>query len=295
MISLSPWLQLTEKAFFPHIEKQPSVMLESDECLHDFCLYVLMAQFCQHKSKPCQKCNTCHQIQQKSVPDIHWIDLDQSAQMMDKIRLMIDATYTHPSTLNTKTFIIKHADRLSISAANALLKTLEEPPKHTRFWLLVKPHHRLPQTIQSRCFVLQKKQPTDAQIQDYWLASISQQAWQKALEFSGNCPSTSHRWLTNNQISLVERYHQLLNKSDTRLKEVSESTSQDIALWFEVVFITLMKKMRGRPNSSMFDAYRRCIKQWLRLMRYRSECTGLSDKQLAQNLFLTYQLSCQEQ
>lgn len=81
------------------------------------------------------------------------IEIDAASHTgVDHVRsAIIENSHTHPSVLKHKVFIIDEVHMLSISAFNALLKILEEPPEHTTFILATTEAHKVPETILSRC------------------------------------------------------------------------------------------------------------------------------------------------
>lgn len=70
---------------------------------------------------------------------------------VDAIRSMLAQAITHPTSGPCKFFILDGADRMTVPAANALLKTLEEPPVTSLFFLLAESYERVLPTIRSRC------------------------------------------------------------------------------------------------------------------------------------------------
>jgi DNA polymerase III subunit gamma/tau len=91
-----------------------------------------------------------------SPEDIYEIDA-ASNRGIDEIRLIRDGVHTVPFSSKYKVYIIDEAHMLTIQAANALLKTLEEPPAHCIFILATTDKEKLPATILSRCQVLEFK------------------------------------------------------------------------------------------------------------------------------------------
>lgn len=87
------------------------------------------------------------------------IEIDAASHTgVDNVREnIIDNAQFKPTTLKFKVFIIDEVHMLSTSAFNALLKTLEEPPKHAIFILATTEKHKLPDTIISRCQVFDFK------------------------------------------------------------------------------------------------------------------------------------------
>ena len=99
---------------------------------------------------PCDKCISCTMINDHSNPDIIEIDA-ASNNGVDEIRTIRDSVVLMPSVSKYKVYIIDEVHMLSNSAFNALLKTLEEPPKHVIFILATTELNKVPETIVSRC------------------------------------------------------------------------------------------------------------------------------------------------
>ena len=99
---------------------------------------------------PCNCCEACRAIDSGSCMDVLEIDA-ASNNGVDNVRdLRDDAIYT-PSQVKMRVYIIDEVHMLSISAFNALLKIIEEPPEHLLFILATTELHKVPATILSRC------------------------------------------------------------------------------------------------------------------------------------------------
>ena len=98
----------------------------------------------------CESCNSCKLINNRSNPDILEIDA-ASNNGVDEIRIIRDNVALMPSVSKYRVYIIDEVHMLSISAFNALLKTLEEPPAHVIFILATTELYKVPETIVSRC------------------------------------------------------------------------------------------------------------------------------------------------
>ena len=99
---------------------------------------------------PCDSCSSCKLFNEKSNPDIIEIDA-ASNNGVDEIRSIREKVVLMPSISKYKVYIIDEVHMLSVSAFNALLKTLEEPPKHVIFILATTELDKVPETIVSRC------------------------------------------------------------------------------------------------------------------------------------------------
>ena len=100
--------------------------------------------------EPCNKCASCRLINNNETPDIIEIDA-ASNNGVEEIRSVLERVNFLPSSLKHKVYIIDEVHMLSLSAFNALLKTLEEPPVHVMFVLATTEPHKIPATIISRC------------------------------------------------------------------------------------------------------------------------------------------------
>lgn len=99
---------------------------------------------------PCGECEICRGIDTGAVMDIVEIDA-ASNNGVDNIRALREEANFTPANTRYRVYIIDEVHMLSISAFNALLKTLEEPPGHVIFILATTEVHKLPATILSRC------------------------------------------------------------------------------------------------------------------------------------------------
>jgi DNA polymerase-3 subunit gamma/tau len=100
--------------------------------------------------RPCNVCDACVAINKNATTDVIEIDA-ASNRGIDDIRDLRERVKYAPSQLKTKFYIIDEAHQITGAAANAFLKTLEEPPPHTKFILATTDPEELLPTIVSRC------------------------------------------------------------------------------------------------------------------------------------------------
>ena len=107
---------------------------------------------CSFKSdnEPCNECTSCKEIMEGNNPDVIEIDA-ASNNGVDEIREIREKVKFLPGEAKYKVYIIDEVHMLTTSAFNALLKTLEEPPKHVIFILATTEPHKVLPTILSRC------------------------------------------------------------------------------------------------------------------------------------------------
>jgi len=101
-------------------------------------------------AQPCNTCRSCREITADSSADVFEID-GASNNSVDQIRQLRDNIVFMPNNSRYKIYIIDEVHMLSLSAFNALLKTLEEPPPHVLFLFATTEIQKIPITILSRC------------------------------------------------------------------------------------------------------------------------------------------------
>ena len=99
-------------------------------------------------------CVSCKKIEKGIHPDLRWLGKDEKVRSLkiEEVRSVLHEASLKPFEGKWKVFVFQGAERLTLEAANALLKTLEEPPGHSVFLLLVEAKAHLLETIQSRGF-----------------------------------------------------------------------------------------------------------------------------------------------
>ena len=100
--------------------------------------------------EPCGECEICRGIDNGSVLDVTEIDA-ASNNRVDDVRDLLDETSYTPAMCNMRVYIVDEVHMLTMQAFNALLKTLEEPPRHVMFILATTEVQKVPATILSRC------------------------------------------------------------------------------------------------------------------------------------------------
>lgn len=135
----------------------------------------------------CDACPSCRKIDDDAHPDVMWvrpesksrvIRIEQMVERKDSMRPLLPAMHLKPTEARFKVGIIVAADRLNENAANAFLKTLEEPPSDCVFILVTAEPQRLLDTILSRCLRLNfgSDAAATAAPMDPWLEDFARQA-----------------------------------------------------------------------------------------------------------------------
>lgn len=111
----------------------------------------LNCAFVPPQADACQTCPSCRKMLHSNHPDIHLLETQEQFIRIDAIRNIQDQMTFKPLEGRKRIFIIDNADKMNEQAANALLKTLEEPSANNIIILVTARPYWLPQTILSRC------------------------------------------------------------------------------------------------------------------------------------------------
>ena len=201
---------------------------------------------CEHlvDDNPCNECASCLSV--VSGSDIIEIDA-ASNNGVDEIRDLREKANLVPGVCKYKVYIIDEVHMLTTQAFNALLKTLEEPPKHVIFILATTEYHKIPLTITSRCqkFQFNKIEIVDIvkklreiadleniEISDealYEIAKISDGGMRDSINFLDQLRSFSQGNITLSDVyevcgnvSLEQISNLLINLKDNNLGEITE-------------------------------------------------------------------------
>lgn len=128
-----------------------------------------------HGEDACDHCQSCLLFDTNNHPDVIHVKATKKTGIgVDDIREQINSdVHIKPYVFEYKVYIIHDADKMSIQAQNAMLKTIEEPPSYVRFILLASHTHPFLPTVLSRC-VLVKLKPISIEIVEAYLVAHMQ-------------------------------------------------------------------------------------------------------------------------
>ncbi len=130
---------------------------------------------CEHHGKePCLQCSSCKKAMNRNHPDIIYVTHEKpnSIGIEDIREQLISDVAIKPYTGPYKIYIVDEAEKLTVQAQNALLKTIEEPPSYAVILLLVNNGGSLLPTIASRCVTLNFKPVRDDVIKKYLMEEL---------------------------------------------------------------------------------------------------------------------------
>ena len=149
-------------------------------------LFAKTLQCEKHGIEPCNECHSCIQADSSNQPDIIWIRHEKPGSIgVDDIReQLIGDMQIKPYSSRYKIYIIDEAEKLTVQAQNALLKTIEEPPEYAVIMLLTSNVDALLPTIQSRCVRLDLKVVDDSLVKKYLMERLHVPDYQAEIDAS---------------------------------------------------------------------------------------------------------------
>lgn len=119
--------------------------------------------------EPCRECHACKQVMSRNHPDLIYVRHEKAGSIgVEDIRRQVnDTVYIRPYNSAYKVYIINEAEKMTVQAQNALLKTIEEPPAYIVIMLLTTDMDAFLPTILSRCVQLKLKPLKDSLVKGY--------------------------------------------------------------------------------------------------------------------------------
>ena len=269
--------QLIQQETFPHA----MLLVGSPETgVGAYAQYIAHALLCKNientQEIPCKQCYTCQLIENNGHPDLLTLDSDKpgSAIKIESIRRLIDFFSIASHYKKGRVAVIQHANLLTFSAQNSLLKILEEPPENKFFILQTDCLHSLLPTINSRCQKRQLKPPSSEE-STAWLATQTNLKPTDIKEILGEYwlkrPLTALELLTTKETEDIQHFSNFQ-------QDCSQFIQKKIAL---VEFIKAWKELSPQQ-----------IHEWLLEVAYQSILQALKEQkaELAQELFYFYDL-----
>jgi DNA polymerase-3 subunit delta' len=128
----------------------------------------------QGGTEPCGVCHSCRQAESRNHPDIIYINRVKASSIgVDEVREQLcNDVNIRPYSRPYKIYIINEAERLTVQAQNAILKTLEEPPEYVVIMLLTANVSSFLPTVRSRCVELEMKPVSNEEIKKFLMEEM---------------------------------------------------------------------------------------------------------------------------
>jgi len=160
------------------------------------------------EDEPCNTCSACELIEKQNHPDLIVVSPDDKEIKIDTIRDLQMELSRRPQFFSRKTVIIDNAHTLNLNAQHCLLKTLEEPPGGTIFFLVTSLPDALLPTIRSRCEVLKFYPVSEKELIEKFEDKQSLPEFNNVLTICGGRPGFVVKCFEDHQF-LIEKQTQL--------------------------------------------------------------------------------------
>lgn len=220
---------------------------------HQFARMMVAALLCEQPNEQfvaCGKCKHCLLLEAHTYPDFVHVALDDGEHVIsvDTIRAMISKLYLTRHFETYKIALIETADTMNVNAANAILKTLEEPPEHTILILVSSHPQTLPATIRSRCQLISLHPPDEEQACS-WLKNISSEvSWEPLLKVAQGGPLRALEFhqtdLLDQRISIMNGFLGLFERDARPLEVSAKFESVEFSLtshWIQSLIVDLLR------------------------------------------------------
>jgi DNA polymerase-3 subunit delta' len=150
----------------------------------------LVCESPQDDGRPCSTCRACQLAGVGSHPDIQWVMPEESGKAIkvDAVRETCARSVLTADGLNYRVFLFEPAEQMNAAAANALLKTLEEPVERTVVVLISSAPDRLPATVRSRCQQFLFRAPGQQEALAWLGTDIDPTEFREALALTAGAP-----------------------------------------------------------------------------------------------------------
>jgi len=256
---------------------------------------VAKALNCRDKEQiePCDECPSCRKIDKNIHPDVHLIDfawqaglLEEKPEQQTQIKIDVIRDIQREISLkrfegNYKVFIIDQAEKMSQSAMNCLLKTLEEPPENSLLILVTTSQDMLTQTIISRCQIIKFNRLMDSIIHKILTEKFNLSTnLDRITKFAnGSVAKASSEDFIEKTEFVNELWSGLKSKEDDtiNLLELSKKISHDSEQTKEFINNLLILIEQDLVNESRFSKVAEFILSCKRALRYNVNLNLLTD------------------
>ena len=234
----------------------------------DALIYALTRYLMCHQpegNKSCGKCRSCQLMQAQTHPDYYTLEPEKGKNSLgiDAVREVSEKLYEHARLGGAKVVWLKDASLLTEAAANALLKTLEEPPVKTWFFMSCREPGRLLATLRSRCRLHHLAAP-----QENWAlawlereVTVSQAAALTALRLSSGAPAAAldllqqNRWSQRTQ--LCDALSATLESRDwlSLLSSLNHEQAEYRLHWLASLLLDALKLQQGAQSLTNADVW----------------------------------------
>ncbi|MGF1769245.1 DNA polymerase III subunit delta' [Enterovibrio makurazakiensis] len=207
--------------------------------------------------EPCGVCHSCKLFDADTHPDFHWLRPESEGKQLgvDAVRAGNQYAWETSQLGGERVILVQNADRMGEAAANALLKTLEEPPSHCHFILLSESIDSMLPTVVSRCNKWKPKLPEESVVKRWvegelfdsvplQVIRINRGAPLAAKAFIEDASMAKHKALVEAFVAFVSTRQGLFTLTDMLTKGQREGLN-----WLSFLLLDVMKTQQGSQEA----------------------------------------------
>ncbi|MBL4828682.1 MAG: DNA polymerase III subunit delta' [Aliivibrio sp.] len=212
--------------------------------------------------EPCGMCHSCELSTSGNHPDLHWLKPEKEGKgiNVDQIRLCNHWAWESSQFNGKRVIIIDPADSMNEAAANAILKTLEEPPQSCQFILLSSSQHALLPTIVSRCSSWGLPVVEESMALQWLKEEHDLSASKQAVRVCGGFPLTVVDYYQNKHKAahetLITKFVDYIDSEQPRFSELMLCMAKDpnrTLLWLSYLLLDVQKVQQGVNSNLVHD------------------------------------------
>lgn len=241
----------------------------------------------------CGDCLACRRVEAHEHPDLQWLMPETSEIRIEQIRGLIEQFVLTRHGSGRKVAVITPADRLNRHAANALLKTLEEPNGESLLILVTARPARLPATIASRCLRLKVVAPSSADLANWLTDQHGTQRsgaqpihWQGVLEILGPAPLVALDVDHDHVIAIRQAAAEVLHAARAGTLDppaIAERWAKEDFSWY---INALEREAQNALRQSTLDCQPRASRYWSELIDELAEARRSEDTPINKSLVI---------
>ena len=243
----------------------------------------------------CDACISCKKIEAAAHPDVTLISPEKDEIKIDAVRRLEEKLFLKALEGRKKIAIIDDADAMNINAANAFLKTLEEPPRDSLVVLVSSNPYGLPDTIRSRCIAIRFYPLSHESFKKAVSGAVGQEHMDSAGNWSMGRPGLA---LAGDFVKNMEWFAGLLESMLHEETKEAWADKEAIGIWLDMAFIFLRDlmtfKITGNESDQLYAKGNRAFRNKLDLNEildaYKSlqKLRGLLDFNLNKSITWNY-------
>lgn len=242
----------------------------------------------------CGDCLACRRVEAREHPDLQWLTPENSSEIrIEQVRGLIEQFVLTRHGTGRKVAVITPADRLNRHAANALLKTLEEPSGDSLLILVTARPARLPATIASRCLRLKVTAPSSADLARWLTDQYGAQRggaqtihWQGILEILGPAPLVALDVDHGHVTSIRQAAAEVLRAARAGTLDppaITERWAKEDFSWY---INALEREAQNALRQSTLDGQPRASRYWSELIDELAEARRSEDTPINKSLVI---------